>query len=279
MNKVHPNPSDSEELSSIFNLRGSDGNITLGKERMILLNIQAMASFRKELIENFGMERTQGLITRLGYAAGEKDAVLARELRPDASDADAFNIGPLLHQFETGIKVTEIKLEMSVAKGDFYGEYLWDNSFETKMYFDLFGISQDPVCWIQIGYASGYASAFMDKFIVFKEVQCAGAGEKNCRIVGKPFEDWGNDNKHARHYKAEHFADQILELQSQVDKLRLNVEQGYEISNIIGNSSKLQHVHKMLDHVARSQVTIILTGETRVGKDLFARNVHDTSDR
>jgi len=279
LNKLNQNLIEPEELSSVFNLPGGEGDITLGKERMILLNIQAMASFRKELIENFGLDRARGLITRLGYAAGEKDAVLARELRPDASDADAFNIGPLLHQFETGVEVTEIKLEMSVAKGSFYAEYLWNNSFETKMYFDLYGISQDPVCWIQIGYASGYASAFMDKFIVFKEVECAGMGEKKCRIVGKPIEDWGSDNKHASYYKPEHFADQMLELQNQVDKLRLNVEPGYEISNIIGNSKKLQHVHKMLDHVAKSQVTILLSGETGVGKDLFARKIHDTSNR
>ena len=67
------------ELSSIFNLDG-DGGITLGKERMILLNIHAMASFRKELIESFGLDRARGLITRLGYAAGEKVIDIAKSV-------------------------------------------------------------------------------------------------------------------------------------------------------------------------------------------------------
>ncbi len=113
----------------------------------------------------------------------------------------------------------------------------------------------------------------------FKEIECAGTGVKTCRIIGKPIEDWGSDIGHIRYFKPEHFADQMLQLQNQFEKLRLNVEQGYEISNIIGDSKKLQDVHKMLDHVAESQVTILLIGETGVGKDLFARKIHDTSER
>ena len=38
------------------------------------------------------------------------------------------------------------------------------------------GTTTEPVCWTQLGYASGYASEFFDTLIVYKEVECAAAG-------------------------------------------------------------------------------------------------------
>ena len=49
-----------------------------------------------------------------------------------------------------------------------------------------YGEHSEPVCWTQIGYACGYASAFMGRPILFKEVECVGMGNDNCRIIGKP---------------------------------------------------------------------------------------------
>jgi len=49
--------------------------------------------------------------------------------------------------------------------------------------------------------------------------------------------------------------------------------------NIIGNSPALRDVVARLKQVAPSRATILITGESGTGKELFARAVHDLSDR
>ena len=43
---------------------------------------------------------------------------------------------------------------------------------------------------MQIGYAAGYGSRFMDKQLLYKEIECRGMGHRRCRVIGKPIEDW-----------------------------------------------------------------------------------------
>ena len=74
-------------------------------------------------------------------------------------------------------------------------------------------------------------------------------------------------------------ADQMLQLQSQVEKLRLSIDQAFELSNIVGDSESLRAVFKLIEKVADSQATVMLLGETGVGKDLFANALHNISNR
>ena len=64
----------------------------------------------------------------------------------------------------------------------------------------------EPVCWTQIGYACGYSSAFMGRPILFKETECVGMGHANCRIVGKPVEEWDDAAEHLRFFTPESIA-------------------------------------------------------------------------
>ena len=86
---------------------------------MLLIHAEAQGSLRKELIGLLGMNRAQGLFTRMGYASGARDAELARTLAQNASDEEAFMTGPLLHSLEGVVKVTPIKLELDRAGGEF----------------------------------------------------------------------------------------------------------------------------------------------------------------
>jgi formate hydrogenlyase transcriptional activator len=48
---------------------------------------------------------------------------------------------------------------------------------------------------------------------------------------------------------------------------------------IIGQSSALRSVLQMVEHVAPSDSTVLLLGETGTGKELIARAIHDFSSR
>src|SRR3989344_4520970 len=71
-----------KDLTDRVHFLGGEGKIWLDEQRMMLMQVSAMASFRRELIEMIGAERAKGFFLRLGYQSGLKDAQLARKLRP-----------------------------------------------------------------------------------------------------------------------------------------------------------------------------------------------------
>src|SRR6184192_1552763 len=52
-----------------------------------------------------------------------------------------------------------------------------------------------------------------------------------------------------------------------------------KLSNIIGQSERMQAVFQMIETVAQVQSTILITGESGTGKELVARAIHDLSAR
>jgi two-component system, NtrC family, response regulator HydG len=49
--------------------------------------------------------------------------------------------------------------------------------------------------------------------------------------------------------------------------------------SIVGNSPAIREVHEMVRQAAPTRATVLLTGESGTGKELFARALHDLSDR
>src|SRR6059036_716144 len=52
-----------------------------------------------------------------------------------------------------------------------------------------------------------------------------------------------------------------------------------KLSNIIGQSERMQAVYQMIETVAQVQSTILITGGSGTGKELVARAIHDLSPR
>ena len=50
-------------------------------------------------------------------------------------------------------------------------------------------------------------------------------------------------------------------------------------SHILGNSPRMIHLKEIAQKVARTMPNILLTGETGTGKEMFARAIHNASDR
>ena len=92
-------PPDPKTLPGIADLMArlhfapSEGRIWLDDQRMQLIHTSAMGVLRRELIESLGIELARGLLTRMGYNSGARDAELARKLRP-ALDTSCFAAGP-----------------------------------------------------------------------------------------------------------------------------------------------------------------------------------------
>jgi len=256
------------------------GRITLGQQRMLLLHTSSMASLRKELIDTLGIYRARGVLTRMGFEAGKKDAELARRLVPDASDEELLKVGPTLHAVEGIVKVTPLTLKINISEGVYMGDFLWEDSLEAEIHLETYGVATESVCWMQIGYATGYTSEIMGRFILYREVECCGKGDRHCRDIGKPLEEWENIEEDLKYFESESVADQIVQLQTEVERLRLSLEKNTMAGGgIVGKSKNFLSSYELLTKASDSDITVLLLGETGVGKEVFAKKLHSLSNR
>jgi DNA-binding NtrC family response regulator len=267
------------DLRRLIRFSTEDGTIWLAENRMLLLHTAALSALRKELINSVGLNNARRILTRMGYASGVRDAELAKKIRGQDNPIDAFVVGPQLHMLEGSVQVTPIRIDMDIKAGTFYGEFSWGNSWEAEAHVKEFGPQTEPVCWMLIGYASGYTSAFMNRFVIFKEVECAACGPANCRIVGRPADEWPDAAELKADYEDNSIFSQLLELSSQVDVLRSSLEQQHQINNLIGVSPAFRRSYDLVSKAAKTNVTVLLLGETGVGKERFARALHEMSPR
>jgi transcriptional regulator with GAF, ATPase, and Fis domain len=68
-------------------------------------------------------------------------------------------------------------------------------------------------------------------------------------------------------------------LQDENRQLREELGYRYEFDNIIGHSPLMQEIFGTIERVAPSRATVLLAGESGVGKDLIARAIHYHSPR
>jgi two-component system, NtrC family, response regulator AtoC len=76
-----------------------------------------------------------------------------------------------------------------------------------------------------------------------------------------------------------HKALEMRELRDENRQLKAELGRRYEFDNIIGRSGPMQEIFATIERVAPSRATVLLTGESGVGKDLIARAIHFHSPR
>lgn len=65
-----------------------------------------------------------------------------------------------------------------------------------------------------------------------------------------------------------------VELSKRVNQLEQKIEQKYSFENIIGKSASILSAIEMGRKVAQTDATVLLTGETGTGKEVFAQSIH-----
>ena len=72
---------------------------------------------------------------------------------------------------------------------------------------------------------------------------------------------------------------EMRDLRDENRKLKEELGRRYEYDNIIGRSPAMQEIFATIERVAPSRATVLLAGESGVGKDLIARAIHFHSPR
>ena len=270
---------DFKDLTDQIQFHSNEGKIWFGEQRVLLMSLASLAAFRREIVNSMGIERAKGFFLRLGYTSGVKDAELARKLRPDSDDIDIFLAGPQLHALKGMVKVVPLELDLDRETGALHGTLEWINSWEVEICKTELGQMDEPACWVLLGYACAYSSSFMGREIIFQEISCRGCGDEKCIIEGRPAEEWENAEAFSRYFKEDPLIEELYDLQAQLTSLRssLHKQQGQYYG--IGQSTSYNRVCRMIDKAAQGKVSVLLLGETGVGKEVIARSVHQRSER
>ncbi|WP_054106891.1 sigma-54-dependent Fis family transcriptional regulator [Novosphingobium sp. AAP83] len=256
----------SEDLLSQLHFDHAQGHIWLAGRRMMMIHARAFGLLRHEVIEAMGLDKARGVFTRQGYNSGAMDAEIAAKVRPGATIEEMFAVGPELHMLEGMVRTDPVSVEVDTATGTFAAEYIWCGSTECGAHLELFGRGPYPAGWSQIGYASGYASVFLGRPILFREIECVAMGHEHCRIVGRPADEWGEGEDDLRYMRGA----QLGEIGSSAETLG----NGNEGRHIVGASAGFNVAFDMLGHVADTDAVVLFSGESGVGKEIFARNLH-----
>ncbi|EDM46394.1 MULTISPECIES: sigma-54-dependent Fis family transcriptional regulator [Marinobacter] len=273
----------SQDLVSQIRFDTGLGKVWMHEQRMLLVHSSLFQNLRNELITTIGEQRTRGLLMRLGFHSGWRDAELARKLRPELSTANAFAAGPQLAMIKGMVNVTPVRMDFDLEEGSFYGEFLWDGAFEADLQLAFGDRSDTPVCWILTGYASGFTTFYMGRQVLFREVECQARGNHKCRIVGRPADEWDDPEELSRILQPDALAEELLSLQSQLSELQTSQHDLYDqdelAANSVGNSRRFRDAWRLLQKAAANDVSVLLQGETGVGKEIFARSLHLNSPR
>ena len=255
------------------------GKVWLNEQRVMLFSQAALGKFRKEVYDTIGQDRCKAFFLRLGYQLGILDGELARSSGAEMPIKDRFNLGPELHALR-GMVLPELqRLVVSEKGGEFICEVVWFNSYEVEICANEMGPMDEPGCWNLTGYASGYSSALLQREIFFQELECHSCGGDRCFAVGKPAAEWDNYEQLKRYYEPDPLLEELSKLQTTVEALKESLNEGDKLPNIVGSSKPFKHALEMVTKASDSKVSVLLLGETGVGKEVLARAVHITSDR
>lgn len=262
-------PTVRELLSSlVFN--PVDGTIRLNGGRIVMQRAAVGIELRRELTRLLGQQEARVFLMRLGFLSGQADARFVRAGWPNLDIGDAFTAGTRLHTFSGIVRVETVYNDFDFRKKRFAGEFLWHDSVEAAE-FRRHRSTAEPVCWTQVGYASGYASEFFDTLIVYKEVECAAQGHNHCRVVGKPADMWGPGDPEVILFRERVATVEEGTLSEPLRKVAARSAESAlsELDRLI-----LAPVRAELDRLAPMALPVMLTGAPGTGRSRAARYLH-----
>ena len=276
--------------SELLELDPKGGVIRFAGQRALLLDAVAMGLLRQYLVENFGLTAARAVLTQFGFAHGWRMATTMQEEFQWANGEEWRRAGSRLYTLE-GLFHIQPGGEDPLAKK---GAVLLA-SYEAEQHLLHFGRSVSAVCWTICGLMSGYASHTAGEEIYVLEDRCLGAGHAACHLLGRTREQWGDERaEELAFFDSGRLAEcldvslsRVTEtLKAAENKLRAHrralvrvVRDAVEPLGIVAKSPKMQQVVDLARRVAKVDATVLITGESGVGKERIARLVHDESTR
>src|SRR4051812_41610948 len=276
------------DLREMLEFDPKGGVIRFAGERAVLFNTVALGLLRRELVETLGLVTARGILTRFGYAHGWRTAESLRHQFEWDSEHEWQLAGGRVHQIQGFLIYEPAPRGADTPKA--FAQSIWRESYEAQEHLAHLGPSSEPACWTLAGFASGYLSCVAGRRILCFEEKCVAQGDAYCLMVGRPEQEWENCPASDRRFFDRTCIDEALKdvterLKSTEQRLaarrrqlaRVKVEE--RETGIVAQSERMQRVLDEARRVARVDSTVLITGESGVGKEALARFIHDDSSR
>jgi len=272
------------DLRDLLQFDPAGGVMRFAGERALIFDAVALGILRRTLIEALGVAATRGILTRFGYAHGQRTAAAMKDAFPWDSDDEWRISGGRLHRLQGQVVPEPVRDTREFV------EDIWHDSYEAEQHLSHLGRCDQPVCWALCGFASGYLSYTNQRPIYFIETRCRGRGDSVCHVIGRPRDDWPTDAASELAYFEttgldEAIAGAVKKLRQAERQLRSREQRlaGYkarpEPDGITAASPAMRKVLDLARRVARVDSTVLVTGESGVGKERIARMIHEESAR
>jgi DNA-binding NtrC family response regulator len=254
-------------------------------QRAVIVDVVALGLLRKHLVDTIGMRAARAVLTRFGFVHGWRFSELIRDGFTWDSDEERVRA------------LARVMLLRGEARGtgdtDLYGARGLGvlDSYEAEQHVLQFGRAKDPVCWSMAGLVSGIASKVMGHDYFVLEDQCVACGDAACRFYGRTREGWGESRREDLSYFTQERLGELLDGQlhgvtsalRKVEHAKPSRVHGRafdpETRGIVTQSTAMRGVVDLAVRAARVDSTVLITGESGVGKEHIARLIHDQSAR
>ncbi len=168
-----------------------EGRIIAHGRRALLLDIAPFEGLRAELMSLLGQEQAWRSFERFGYLMGHNAARRLRARYHWDSEREWIAAAPVMMNWAGLARAHLEQLDFHRARGTFFAEISWIDSFESEQQIHHSGLSQSPVCWTLAGYLSGYFSFAFGQNVLCLESECAATGQTRCVAHAKAIAAWG----------------------------------------------------------------------------------------
>ncbi|MFT3773540.1 MAG: sigma 54-interacting transcriptional regulator [Minicystis sp.] len=275
------------DLRELLDFEPQGGILRFAGQRALLLDAIALGLLRRELIATVGLTAARGILTRFGYAHGWRTAEVMKTEFPWENDQEWRIAGGRFHRLQ-GLVMFEPVVRKPGESAPF-AEAVWHESYEAEQHLLHLGQADEPVCWTLSGFASGYLSCSNGREILCVEERCRGKGDATCMMIGKSREEWGEEGAPLISYYERDCLEQALKrltgaikrAERKLKTRQSELGRGADDmpAGIVARSAALRKVVDLARRVAKVDSTVLITGESGVGKEVIARLIHDESQR
>lgn len=280
-------------LSEFLSHEIESGFPAFGPESLLILEGNRLVELYLDLMEQVGMERMEPALCRFGFKTGlslaRKIARLYDYETPEEWLQATFLLGRMAGY--TNADKVQIACDKKTQRIELSG--LWRNSIPAGVWMSRHAdLSRKPVCSPLCSIYSGMASAAMGQEVIVRETRCQAMGHPECAFEGRTASGWGDLAQDLRPYPAEDLARIDLTdimLRARRDRQAMTIRckkpapdpapdrQLPGEDGIIYRSREIHHVMALADKVAPTRSSVLILGESGVGKEMIAQFIHSHS--
>jgi len=266
--------------------------ILFSGRRQVFADAGFLGILHRELIRVQGWRRSRGILLRVGFATGFTDCQTMRKVYTWEDDQKLLRAGMTFYAMKGIARPKVTRIEVDRAGSRFRLEGVLIDSQEAQWHKHLLGAAPAPVCWLQTGYLSGFASAWWGGEVLASETSCSATGRTNeCTFLCLTAGEWDEDRQEELdmiRYPA--LGDDLSKMgdfpiprpSEKAGGTAGGVADVFKTARsvgIIGRSKALEQALKLALQVAPTDTSVLLVGESGTGKELFANLIHEESTR